>query len=733
MGRFRAAVAWFQPTDLQRRSEEQQERGRLIAGTCLAIAAVTTPLLPISLFQYGAWNATTGGGALVILAMLGIALLLRQTGRTTLVGSLVPAVLLVVLTGVALRRGGLGAVNLICFPFLPLVAGFLVGRRAAWAAAVAVGLTMLAFYAVHVLGPPLPAGYTADQRPVIAAVGTSLMGLLVAVIAVLYEVAQGRARRLAAEHVAELRHSSTEVVAARERAEAASRAKGEFLARASHELRTPLNGVLGMTELLLSSELTEEQVDFARDARRSARALLALVDDLLDLSKLEAGRIELAQRAFDPRGPVEDAVGVLAGSAQRKGLELLCRVEPDVPRALRGDADRLRQVLLNLLGNGLKYTDAGTVSLHVSLTADPARVRFEVVDTGIGLPPTGRERLFEPFSQAGLADKGGVGLGLAICQELVRRMGGQIGTDDAAQGSLFWFTLPAPPDDLEERPGPRLPDSVRGLRALVVDDHPGAARAAAELLGHHGFAASTARGGEEAITALQAAADAGEPYELVVVDGAMPDVDGWQVLRRMAGSASLRRTPSVLLLPLGRSLELAELRGMRVGRARKPVVESGLLPAVAAALEVALDAPPVESELPSQSGIGAIDGGGARVLVVDDNEVGRKLATGLLRRFGFSVSQAEDGAQAVAAATREPFDVILMDCRMPVLDGYDATRAIRADEAASGHRAAIVAVTAHALPSERDRCLAAGMDDYLTKPFQAADLARVVLSWARPG
>ncbi len=728
-GWYRRAIEAFLPPE-QNLGEERLERASLVAGVCVTIAVVVMPLVAVSWWSYGGPNVTSLSALGVVAAMVAIGLFQRRTGRVTLAGSLVPVVLLVVLTAVGFRRGGLGAVNLICYPFVPLVAGFLVGRRGAVASTSAVTAIMCGFWFLHRSGHDFPSGYSGSQRDLIAAVGTVLLSALVMGIALLYEDARARARRITAESLAELRRRGVDLEEARERAEAAARTKGEFLARVSHELRTPLNGVLGMTELLLGSGLSAEQRDFARDSRRSARALLALVNDLLDFSKLESGTVELHRGGLDPRGPTEDAVGVLAGAAQRKGLELVCDVETAVPRWLLADGDRLRQVLLNLVGNGVKYTESGHVVVRVRRPEEDGPIRFEVDDTGVGLPPGPTSRLFEPFSQADPEANrrlGGVGLGLAICHQLVRRMGGRIGADRLPDGgSCFWFTLPVHAPEEPAPPPITLP--LTGRRAVVVDDQAAAAAAAASILRGQGADVVACNTVDEAVAAMRS-----DATDLVVADTVMPDRDALSLLRELADDVALRHVPVVLCVPYGQSIDLSGLGGIRTGRARKPVFERALLTSTAALLGLPRpQTTPGSQVVDSGTALPTVDGGGARVLVVDDNDVGRRLAKELLTRLGFAVDEARNGREAVEEALAQAYSVILMDCRMPELDGYEATRLIRQAEDPREHRSSIVAVTAHALDDERERCLAAGMDDYLTKPFRPADLARVVLAWVKP-
>jgi two-component system, sensor histidine kinase and response regulator len=727
-GLYRRAIDAFLPQE-QRLGEERLERASMVAGVCVTIAVVVVPLVVVSWWSSGP-NITAIAAIGVALAMLAIGLLQRLTGRVTLAGSLVPVVLLVVLAGVGLHRGGLGAVNLICYPFVPLVAGFLVGRRGAMAATAGVSAVVVGFWTMHHSGHVFDSGYTVAQRELIAAVGTVLMSALVMGITLLYEDARARARRLTAGSLAELRRRGVDLEEAREGAEAALRTKGEFLARVSHELRTPLNGVLGMTELLLGSGLSAEQREFARDSRRSAKALLALVNDLLDFSKLESGTVELKRAGMDPRTPAEDAVGVLSGAAQRKGLELVLHVDRGVPRWILGDADRVRQVLLNLVGNGVKYTDSGQVVVRLRRPSADGPLRYEVQDTGVGLPDGPSKVLFEPFSQADPETNrrlGGVGLGLAICHQLVRRFGGRIGADRADVGSCFWFTLPVQAPEAPPPMPPVVP--LAGRVVVVVDDVPEAGEATAALLRDQGAAPEVCQTVDGALRLMRSSS-----VDLVVADTVMPDRDALSLLKEMAADSALRHTPVILSLPYGQSIDLSDLQGLSTERVRRPIFEVPLLTAIAATLGLPRPNTSPGQPLPAHSStnLPVVDGGGARVLVVDDNDVGRRLAKELLTRLGFSVAEARDGREAVEAALSERFAVILMDCRMPEMDGYEATRVIREAEAERGERSSIVAVTAHAQDDERERCLSAGMDDYLTKPFRPADLAKTVMAWVKP-
>jgi len=498
----------------------------------------------------------------------------------------------------------------------------------------------------------------------------------------------------------------------------AGEARRRFLARMSHELRTPLNGILGMTELALDSRLDETQRRYLEQSRRSAEQLLALVDDLLDLSRMEAGHVALADEPFPLRTVLEDCMQVIGSQAARKGLELVLDAPSDLPQHLVGDPVRLRQVLVNLLGNAVKFTEKGEVALHLrATTAHQGRLglRFEVCDTGPGILEEDRERILEPFGQGAAGEGKGTGLGLAICAELLRRMDSSLDVESVpGKGSTFSFELQLGLPEVQDEITLVDPIVLQGLRVLVAEDHPAMADFLQQELSGWRVLTTRVADGAAALTELRSATDEGRPYPLLLLDADMPEVDGWAVLEVIAAEPWLVGA-TVMMLPAGapasrfhRSRELGAHATIC-----KPVRPAELMAALLAALGTGSGDPGAEADLTTE-GRSLV-----RVLVADDNAVNRELVVAMLAGAGVRVEEAEDGAAAVEAVIARPFDLVLMDVRMPNMDGDEATRQIRAFEADAGRPAVpIVALTAHAMPGDRERLLASGMDGYLTKPVR---------------
>ena len=708
-------------------AEAELRRARLSVGAAVALTIACTLVASVRWLVQGdlsVYIAALHGMSLVLLVAL---LAYRRTGRLDLLHQICSAFAFGLLALLCYGSGGLPVGPIVWFPMIPIVGILIGGRRVAVTMTVLLLLLLAVLLALKLTGHTFPDALPEPARSQVGGISAFIATLVAAALAWAYDLQRTRAIDRIERSLEEAKGAIVALELARDEAQAADRAKSEFLAMMSHEIRTPLNAVLGMSSLLLKSDLNDSQRSQASAVTAASQQLIAIVNDVLDFSKLEAEGVTLEEIPFDLPATVEDCVDLFAGSAVEKGLVLASFVDPQVPLMMRGDPARLRQVLLNLLSNAIKFTHEGYITIRVELMADALGapiVRIMVEDTGVGVPEDRRPALFERFKQGDTSTTrryGGTGLGLSISRQLIELMGGRIWVEARDVGTRFCVDLPLirskVPSGFEGLPWGRL----IGTAVLVCERHTIRRDAARHILASAGLRPMTVASAAELDRVVAEAKAAGTPPDVAIVDHRFAEGDTDELTRDL-----LQRGCKAVVWTSESGVVGARDRALAAGASEcltQPMRRYPLLQTVA--VSAGLWKPPrrrATAEIPEPSREGLL-------LLVEDNAVNATVARMALERLGYEVVRAENGRQAVEMLHQAAWSAILMDCHMPEMDGFEATRAIRVAEGDDGRRVPIIAMTAAVLQHDRERCYQAGMDDFIAKPMDLEDLKRMLDRW----